>query len=287
MRPIRLGQIDYLNCLPVFDAIEEREVLPGAELIKGPPTMINRMLMEGTIDAAPISSIEYARNAADCLILPDLSVSADGPVQSILLFSREPIAQLEGCPVSLTSSSATSVVLLQVLLRRFYGVRVELQVEKPDLEAMLDHAQAALLIGDDAMETAARRPDLIITDLGQVWKEWTGEVMVYALWVIRRETAEKEPELVTRLVDGLTEAKAWGRQATALPRMLAKARERVKISEEAIRSYFKTIDHDLGPRQIRGLQRYYSTAWEEGFLPENPPLQIWGEGKLPRRTALR
>ncbi|RYD02060.1 hypothetical protein N752_26785 [Desulforamulus aquiferis] len=89
-------QVDYLNCLPVFHALEDGILPFEGELIKGTPTMLNKMLLEGELDVTALSSIEYARHVDKCFILPNLSVSADGPVHSIFLFSHVPVTELEG-----------------------------------------------------------------------------------------------------------------------------------------------------------------------------------------------
>src|SRR5204862_3203384 len=106
---IRLGRISYVNMAPVFYRLEAE-----VEEIAGVPTELNRMLLAGELDLAPISSIEYARNADRLRILPRLCVSSEGAVDSIQLVSRKPLEQVR--TVAVTPESATSVVLVHVLL---------------------------------------------------------------------------------------------------------------------------------------------------------------------------
>ena len=77
------------------------------------PTL-NRRLLAGEIDVAPISSIEYARNADTLRLLPRLCVSSEGAVDSIQLVTRVPLERVRA--VAVTPESATSVVLTKVLL---------------------------------------------------------------------------------------------------------------------------------------------------------------------------
>lgn len=84
MSEVRLGQVEYINCIPVYHALEEGLLVGDIELVKGPPSKLNKMFLDGELDITPISSIEYARHANQCIILPNLSISADGRVESIL-----------------------------------------------------------------------------------------------------------------------------------------------------------------------------------------------------------
>ena len=126
---IRLGRISYVNMAPVFYRLEAE-----VDEVSGVPTELNRRLLAGEIDLAPISSIEYARNAESLRILPRLCVGSEGAVDSIQLVSRRPLEHVRS--VAVTPESATSVVLTKVLLPE--ADHVPLGVE----------ADATLLIGD-------------------------------------------------------------------------------------------------------------------------------------------
>ena len=106
---IRLGRISYVNMAPVFHRLEAE-----VEEVQGVPTELNARLLAGELDLAPISSIEYARNADRLRLLPRLCVSSEGAVDSIQLVARKPLEQVR--TVAVTPESATSVVLTKVLL---------------------------------------------------------------------------------------------------------------------------------------------------------------------------
>src|SRR3712207_572703 len=158
---MRLGRISYANMAPVFFELD----LPGVEQVAGVPTDLNRALLAGDIDVAPISSIEYARNADRLRLLPRLCVSTDGAVDSIQLITRRPLEQVRS--VAITPESATSVVLTRVLLGDV------------DLVPLEEPADARLLIGDAALKSAFEDPTPHF-DLGRLWAERTGLPMVYA-----------------------------------------------------------------------------------------------------------
>src|SRR5713226_7846622 len=136
---IRLGRISYVNMAPVFYRLEAE-----VEEFAGVPTELNRRLLEGELDLAPISSIEYARNADRLRILPRLCVSSEGAVDSIQLVSKTPLEHVRS--VAVTPESATSVVLTKVLLPEATHVPLG------------EQADAKLLIGDAALKSAFEDP---------------------------------------------------------------------------------------------------------------------------------
>src|SRR6476660_3839710 len=184
---IRLGRISYVNMAPVFYRLDAE-----VEEIQGVPTDLNRRLVAGEIDLAPISSIEYARHADTLRILPRLCVSSEGAVDSIQLVSRVPLERVR--TIAVTPESATSVVLTKVLLPGTEHVPLG------------EHADAALL---SAFEDPTPHHDR-----GRLWLERTGLPMVFAVW------AAPDPAVpgTTALEDALVESV---RLARAEPEQLA------------------------------------------------------------------
>lgn len=279
MSRLRIGQVDYINCLPVYHALEEGLLVDDFELVKGTPACLNRMFLAGELDVTPISSIEYARHSDRCVILPDLSISADGRVESILFFSRIPAIEMEGHRVAVTTSSATSVALLRILFEHYYHVETEMQPAQPDLDAMLSASDGALLIGDDAMrahrEVRKAKQDLLVTDLGEAWKEFAGEKMVYAVWVVHAKLAEENPVMVERLNKLFLESRAVG--LSHHDDLVKKAHRRTRLPHGTIKKYLQTIHHDLGESERRALCTYFDYAYKSGLINERVKLNIWGE----------
>ncbi len=280
MSRLRLGQVDYINCLPVYYALEEGLVPLEAELLKGSPTQLNKMFLSGKLDTTPISSIEYARNADRCYILPDLSISADGRVANILLFTKTPVTELDGKKVCLTKSSATSVTLLKVLFEHYYHMDVRYETNPPDLDMMMSKADGALLIGDDAMIAHQRVKDkglpYHVTDLGDAWKHFTGEKMVYAVWVVRKTYARSHPEEVNALCRAFLESKKFG--LANINALIARAQKKSGLPLAMIVDYFETIRHDFDESYKRALLTFYDYAYKSGLIDERVKLSVWGEG---------
>ena len=119
---MRLGRIPWINCYPIYGAIDRGLVSVPAELVSGTASELNDLLAAGALQLSVVSAVEYARNAAAYHLLPDLAITCDGPVHSVALFSKRPIEDLSGCTVLLTASSRTSVLLLELLCRHRWGI---------------------------------------------------------------------------------------------------------------------------------------------------------------------
>jgi chorismate dehydratase len=245
---IRLGRIAYANMAPVFYRVEA-----SYDEVVGVPTELNRRLLAGEVDTAPISSIEYARNADSLLLLPRLCVSSEGAVDSIQLVSSTPLERVR--TVAVTPESATSVVLTKVLLPK--AEHVPLGVD----------ADATLLIGDAALKSAFEDPTPH-HDLGRLWLELTGLPMVFAVWAAPEPL---HPELIP-LEDALV---ASIRAARADPAALAhEASERYGYPPGFLARYFEKLRYRFGPRERDGLNAFLRLAHEAGELDEVPELRF-------------
>jgi len=171
---LRLGHISYSNCFPPHAGIVLKKVVFPFKLVEGIPTQLNRMLCEGTIDVSPSSSIEYAVNKGRYILLPDLSITSKNTVMSILLESMVPIEELANRVVALTTASATSVVLLRILLELQYNVNPTYILYEQGVEDPSQQADAMLTIGDLAIQRAAASTYPHCYDLGELWHKFTG-----------------------------------------------------------------------------------------------------------------
>src|SRR5215218_3739308 len=188
---MRVGRIPYINCYPVYGAIDRGIVPLAADVVTGVPTALNREMGAGTLDVSVISAVEYARDATKYLLLPDLSICSDGPVRSVVLFSKRPAAELQGRRVLVSRSSMTSVALLELLFENVWDAKPAFVPSNSELADIArfgeeDH-DARLVIGDAALHlwSRLRSPELYpetealsqyryAYDLGSEWKAWTG-----------------------------------------------------------------------------------------------------------------
>jgi len=243
---LRLGRISYVNMAPVFYRVDAE-----VDEVLGVPTALNQMLVDGELDTAPISSIEYARNAHRLKLLPRLCVASEGAVESIQLVTRKPLEQVR--VVAVTPESATSVVLTKVLL--------------PEAEhvPLGEDADARLLIGDAALKSAFEDPTPHY-DLGKLWLERTGLPMVFAVWACPEPLADGLAELEDALVASV-------RRARAEPEQLAfEASERYGYPAGFLARYFEKLRYGFGPREREGLLAFYELASAAGVLEQVPEL---------------
>ena len=263
-----MGHIQYLNCLPIYWGLVRSGALLDVELTKDTPDRLNDMLVAGDLDIGPISLVEYLRNADDLVLLPDLAVGSDGPVLSVNLVSQVPLDTLDGRRVALGSTSRTSVLLTRMWLAEVYGVRPDYFVCPPDLTSMLLEADAAVLIGDAALRATydAPRHGLTVYDLGQVWREWTGLPMVFAVWAARRDYAEAHPGLVKDVHTAFVTSRD---DALAHVDEVAEQAARWEVFDaETLATYFRMLDFSLGRRQVDGLVEFSRRAALAGAIPK-------------------
>jgi chorismate dehydratase len=252
---IRLGRISYVNMAPVFHRLTHE-----VEEVVGVPTELNRMLLAGEIDIAPISSIEYARNASRLRLMPRLCVSSEGAVDSIQLVTRLQLGRVRS--VAVTPESATSVVLTKVLLPRAEILPMEAAPE----------ADARLLIGDAALRSAFEDPTPHY-DLGRLWLERTGLPMVFAVW------AAPEP-VVDGLVDLQESLVASVRLARSEPERLAyEASARYGYPAGFLARYFEKLRYSFGPRERAGLYTFLEMARDVGELAQVPELRFLSDSR--------
>src|SRR5512133_850767 len=233
---------------PVFYRLDAE-----VEEVQGVPTELNRRLLDGELDLAPISSIEYARHAARLRVLPRLCVSSEGAVDSIQLVSKIPLEQVRR--VAVTPESATSVVLTRVL------------IPEADHVPLGEEADAKLLIGDAALKSAFEDPTPHY-DLGRLWLERTGLPMVFAVFAA--------PDPVAPGISALEEALvASVRRARAEPEQLAyEASDRYGYPAGFLARYFEKLRYRFGPRERAGLMTFLELARDAGELDEVPELRF-------------
>lgn len=268
----RLGHIQFLNLLPLYYGLVKKDVLLDVELVRAAPRDLTAALLADELDIAPIPSIEYCRNWRELLLLDDLSVSSDGEVQSILLLSKEPAEDLGGKTVALTNTSRTSQALLQIVLAEKYGVKPEYFEAPPDLPQMMRVADAALLIGDDALRALYAPGPLLRYDLGSEWKDLTGCKMVYAVWAVRRGFADREPEKLAALHWALIHSMRYTHDHLDAIAQYAARWEAFPVS--FLHDYFATLRFDFGPDYREGLSLFFEKARAMGFVDEVAPLEF-------------
>lgn len=264
---MRLGRIPWINCYPVYGALDRGLESVPATCITGTASELNELLAAGELDLSVVSAVEYARNAAAYQLLPDLAISCDGPVHSVALFARRPVNELDGATILLSASSRTSILLLELFCRHRWGIAprfVTARAEAVDLESLsgLPH-DAVLVIGDAALMLDARRAYPHKVDLGTEWKAWTGLPFVFAVWAARRDAPLAEVQAVHA---GLLRSRSWG--LAHLDHLAADAAARSGVAESVCRGYLGDLDYALSYRHLAGLTDFFRRLAQDGLVPD-------------------
>ncbi len=260
---IRLGHIEYSNCFPIHAELLEHGHA-DIEVVPGIPSELNDALDAGRIDIAPASSIEYARHADRYRVLPEFVIGSFGAVHSILFESRVPVERLNHATIAVPTASATSVVLLKVLLRLRYNINAQFQwfTQEDGTDPIAEGAAAALWIGDVALRRSFQ-PSRLVLDLGAEWTAWTRLPFAFAIWQTTL-TAERDAELEA-LAAAFRRARARIRtDALDLARQHA---GRFDLPPQQLARYWKSLRYEFDPTMQDGLLHFYRLASSLGESP--------------------
>lgn len=266
---LTVGRISYINCYPVYGAVDRGIVPLNGELVSGVPTALNRMMADGRLDVSVVSAVEYARDAQRYLLLPDLAISCDGPVRSVMLFSHVPANELDGKTVVVSRSSMTSVALLELLFEHVWQATptfVPGDAELTDIAGFDDRYDARLVIGDAALVLSAEREGTprypFAYDLGEVWKAWTDLPFVFAVWVARRDVKVAE---ALQVHAGLIESRDWGIQH--LDVLAEQAHQTTGVALDVCHAYLSGLDYRLSYPHLAGLTEFFRRLVQRGRVP--------------------
>jgi chorismate dehydratase len=250
-----------------------------AELVDGIPTELNGQMAAGSLDISVISAVEYARDAKKYLLLPDLSICSDGPVRSVVLFSKRPAAELQGRRVLVSRSSMTSVALVELLFENVWDAKPAFVPSNAELSDVArfgeEEHDARLVIGDAALHlwSRLRSPELYPADdglteyryaydLGSEWKQWTGLPFVFAVWVAQR-TAPVASALSVHA--GLIASRDWG--LGHLDTLAAQAAIATGVHKSVCLEYLSGLDYGLSYHHLAGLTEFFRRLVAAGKVP--------------------
>lgn len=205
-------------------------------------------LADGRADIGIVPSVELNRQKLE--IIRGTGIACDGPVRSILLISKVPFGEIR--TLATDSSSRTSVALSRIVLAKKYGVEPRLFPERPHLGSMLEHCDAALIIGDAALVLDPLDLPFHVLDLGAEWTQMTGLPMVFAVWAARAELAAQDPSPFRASL-------RFGMEH--IGDIVRSEHLKLGITEALAREYLtKNIVFELGEREYQGLAAFLQYA---------------------------
>ena len=268
---VRLGRIGYLNVLPIHHPLETGVIPNDFEIVAGPPAELNVLMDAGKLDLSGCSSVEYARHPEKYYLIPDIAIGSRGPVQSVLLLSRKPVQELNGRTILVSAQTHTSAALLRVLLAELWQIEVEYVTG--DATALLDageRPEAILCIGDEALELRYHPDYPVRTDLGEAWRQLTGEPFIFGVWIASRQSFARDEVKVRQACETLMAARRWG--TDHLAELCVLAAQGSRLNQREMCSYFVGLLYDFAEPEVRGLTLFYERLVKHGIIDRVPPI---------------
>ncbi len=265
MRKLRLGVVPYLNVLPLLEGLDE--AFPRENRVFATPRELAALLAAREVDVATLPLYEALR-AGSYSLVPGCAIGCDGPVRSVMLYAKRPVAEIT--TVLLDRGSLTSVHLAQVLFADLLRIAPACETSAEPLGAGFDFEaspyDAFVVIGDAALGLEGRFPHAL--DLGAAWKELTGLPFVFAAWTVRDGMQLSPQESAA-----FAAARRRGEE-----RIDESARANSASPEDAARraaDFREAICYEFGPRQERAVAEFERRLRRLGLL-EGTPAQSRG-----------
>lgn len=261
-----VGQISFINALPVVLPLELGAVPLAARSVAAPPGTLNGWFREKRLDAGAMSAFFYLEHFRELQLIDGLAISSRGPVGSVLFFSAKEASELNGAEVGVPDSSASSINLLRILLKLCHGVDVTLVPYcEPDFAAA--DRGGLLLFGDKALLADAdlsTRYNRI--DLGHWWHRLTGLPMVYGVWGAQKDFVRDNSRAFEQIGAALVESRDQG-LTTLFPEVLAEAASRTKLTAARLEQYYRRdLDFSFRGEHREGLKLYEALCRKYGYI---------------------
>ncbi|MGC1618894.1 MAG: menaquinone biosynthesis protein [Candidatus Acidiferrum sp.] len=299
MQKLRISIVQYLNTAPLVWGFTNGSLAGKYDLSFTVPSQCAEALRTGAADIAIIPAIEYQR-ILGLVVLPDLAIASQNRVRSLLIVSKKPIEQVRS--VALDRSSRSTQALTRILAAEHWKIDPEFFEASPDLGAMLEKADAALIIGDPALRVsvAVEKQSTVgpegravcqtaalgmtgagifhLYDVVGEWRKLTGLPAVMAIWAAR-------PEVVTpEVLADFTASREFGLSQIAA--ISHEAARELDLPQQALESYLRhNIDFSLSEENRRGLERYFQEAAKLGLIPRNEKI-AWANAAKEAARAL-
>ena len=271
MSALRISAISFLNTAPLMWDFENGEsaqrLREHFDISYTIPSHCAQQLSEGSADIGIIPVAAYT-TIPDLVIVPDVAIAAKNKVRSILLVSKAPLEKIRS--VATDDSSRTSAALVEIYLRKFVGVDPGFSRQKPDLKEMLQWHDAALLIGDPALQT--HTDGYYVYDLAEEWRRWTGRSFVFAFWAVRKAALSGRPAELN-----IAQAFQLSRDngLKHIPEIADAWTAKLGLSYKLISEYLtENVDYSLDAENLEGLRLYFRYGMECGIFPSVPELEF-------------
>jgi chorismate dehydratase len=301
LKKLRISVVQYLNTAPLVHGFVYGPLKGKYELSFTIPSKCADDLRDGRAEVAIIPAIEYQR-IENLVMLPDLAIAARRRVRSLLIVSRKPIQEVTS--IALDRSSRSTQALTRILCAEHWHIAPQCSEETLSTPSMLEHSDAALLIGDPALRLAISiakyatlgadgelmcnadkaginaTGTLHIYDVVQEWRRLSGLPAVLAVWAARRESITPE------VAADFAASKAYG--LAHLEEISEAAADDLGLPAEELLTYLReNIDYSLSGDNLAGLELYYCLAAKLGLIPKANAIEWVGLGRELGSDTLR
>jgi chorismate dehydratase len=272
-KKIYMGKISYINASPVYYGLDHGLLPPWLKMVPDVPSVLNRKIITGQIKVSPISAAFYAMNHRELLLLPDLSISCNGRVLSVILASNYAIDDLEGKKVMFSQDSASAASFLKMIFNQRKVSPVYEVGPVTDCQGVAKSADAVLVIGDTALKHPWNQAFEYCIDLGQLWYEMTQLPFVFAVWAVRRSFAKKYPSRVKEIHKLLLASKKKGYQH--IDKVVEAGKNKLNLDQSVIKEYFDLLHCDFDDNKIKAMQLFFDSLLGQGILNEKPDITFF------------
>ena len=271
---LRVAAIGFLNPAPLMWDFDHpplaSELARRYQVESMTPSECADRLANGTADIGlvPIAALATTPGLR---VLPGCTIASKGRVRSLLLVRRAMRPLEEVRSIAADIASRTTLVYARILLHKWGNPAVPFVPMAADLDAMLDRADAAIVIGDPALlalEERANRvertgEELVYHDLAEEWHSLMGTAFVSAVWAAGPACSSSHDEIIT---EDLIRSRDHG--LANIDALVAEWDRKLPISEQTIRSYLTAnIHYVLDEECIQGMREFFQKAAEIGALP--------------------
>ncbi len=272
MKETRVGHINFLNCLPLSYSFLKQQTDDLFTLTRGVPSELNHKITHDELDISPVSAIVYARNSEKLMLLPNLSISIEGAIRSLIIESKRPIEELDGAHIGLTAKSENTHCVVKILLEKGYGIKPRYTVDTIHPNEVGDY-DATLLIGDDALYTYHHKQEgYYYYDVGSEWRKMTGLPLVCAVWTVREAFAKENPAVVAKIAKRLAKGFEFGLRHKEVA--IATMNDGEVYSDVELSEYLGLLNWGFSPRHQQALEYMYQMAYELNLVPCVPKIKI-------------
>jgi chorismate dehydratase len=185
---LRLSVVSYLNTAPFLYGLQHSGLIESGHISISLdiPAVCAEKLRSGQVDVGlvPVATLPALPSYS---ILGNTCIGAVGKVDSVVLMSDVPLAEIE--EIVLDFHSRTSVNLCRLLVSEYWKIEPVFVPASEDFLATIGGKRAAVLIGDRVFDHAHRFA--YVYDLSDAWMQWKQLPFVFAAWAaIKTPAAE-------------------------------------------------------------------------------------------------